>query len=372
MTYQLQQRLARLMICIGMMGLCLSAYMAYGKLAQTDTGVDLQHLPLGDNKNSTEPQVGYIWACHLETGNGGGAGKDGPWIDLTNGTWDRTAKLSVSGDVAWPNYVFTITVEGDQRVITGNGLPNHNTGVYPVQSTDPAYEYDRNPNSIKEQTITLSLPLNPTLAAEPSCASGTVGIMLTGIPLFDGFDAEGRDAVAHELQDNCHGHPEVTGQYHYHDLSSCIEMLDSTDTGHSELVGYALDGFGIYGFRGEDGKVLTNNDLDECHGHTHEITWEGQQVVMYHYHATIEFPYTVGCFRGTAIHFVPGGDPANGGQSPGGGQGGQGGPGNGGQPPPGGQPGQGGPGDGQPPPPNGGQGGPGNGQPPPPGGQPGG
>ena len=70
-------------------------------------------------------------------------------------------------------------------------------------------------------------------------------------------------------------------------------------TGHSPLVGYALDGFGIYGHRGEDGEVVTNEDLDECHGHTHEIEWDGQTVEMYHYHATWEFPYVVGCFHGT-------------------------------------------------------------------------
>ncbi|HAJ61709.1 MAG TPA: hypothetical protein DCP31_22720 [Cyanobacteria bacterium UBA8543] len=61
-----------------------------------------------------------------------------------------------------------------------------------------------------------------------------------------------------------------------------------------------MDGFGIYGHRGEGGKVLTNADLDACHGHTHPIEWDGKQVNLYHYHATWEYPYTVGCYRGTA------------------------------------------------------------------------
>lgn len=34
-------------------------------------------------------------------------------------------------------------------------------------------------------------------------------------------------------------------------------------TGHSPLFGYALDGFGIYGPRGEDGKMMTNAKLDK-------------------------------------------------------------------------------------------------------------
>ncbi|MFN8426725.1 MAG: hypothetical protein U0X87_10785 [Anaerolineales bacterium] len=36
-------------------------------------------------------------------------------------------------------------------------------------------------------------------------------------------------------------------------------------------MGYAFDGFGIFGYYGEDGSELTNADLDECHGHTHVI-----------------------------------------------------------------------------------------------------
>jgi hypothetical protein len=124
-----------------------------------------------------------------------------------------------------------------------------------------------------------------------------VGILLSGSVLFSALDAPGRDAVAHETQDKCQGHPQISGVYHYHSLSSCVR--DEVDrTGHSKLVGYALDGFGIFGHKGEAGARLTSADLDECHGHTHEIDWDGKRVVMYHYHATWDFPYTVGCFRG--------------------------------------------------------------------------
>jgi hypothetical protein len=135
------------------------------------------------------------------------------------------------------------------------------------------------------------------------------------------------------VQDNCDGHPQVSGFYHYHSLSDCIE---DTASGHSALVGYAFDGFGIYGYYGEDGEELTNADLDECHGHTHMIEWNGQMVEMYHYHATHQFPYVVGCFHGTAAVRALSGE---GGQVQGAGQqtqptqGQTGGPGNGQQPP---------------------------------------
>ena len=64
--------------------------------------------------------------------------------------------------------------------------------------------------------------------------------------------------------------------------------------------GLSENGFGIYGRHGEGGRLLANADLDECHGHTHDIEWDGRRISLYHYHATWEYPYTLGCFRGRA------------------------------------------------------------------------
>ena len=140
-----------------------------------------------------------------------------------------------------------------------------------------------------------------SVAAKPSCTNGgAIGVLLTGARLFNANDGGSRDAVAWEIQDSCQGHPEQTGQYHYHSVSSCITQKDTAGQ-HSPLVGYVADGFGIYGNLGESGKALTNADLDECHGHTHTITVNGASVVQYHYHQTKEFPYTVGCYRGTPV-----------------------------------------------------------------------
>ena len=274
--------------------------------------VDLTHLEVGDGKYSTSPQVGYVYSCNTQF-NGNGATGTGDWMN-GDGTWDATKKAVVDGSVTWPSS-FTISLQGDQRVFTGNDLPDHPTGNFPVDPSDDAYAVDRNPNSIQEQSITLTLPANPTAAAQPNCVGGEVGIMLTGVVIFSAFDAEGRDAVAHEVQDECDGHPQMSGFYHYHSLSDCIE--DTSTSGHSSLVGYAFDGYGIYGYYGEDGSEVTNEDLDQCHGHTHVIEWGGQMVEMYHYHATHEFPYVVGCFHGTpAVRALS----AGGGQGQGAGQ----------------------------------------------------
>ncbi len=259
--------------------------------------IDLTKLPLGDQKKSSSPQRGYIYLCNVPAGRGG-AQADGPWIHGT--TWDLTSKLKIRGAVQWTSAVFSAIAQGVSRIISGNGLPSHTTGVYPVQASDPAYQYDRNPNSIQSQSVQLSLLANPTVASSPNCVGGEVGIALSGVPIFNGFDAGNNDAVAHEVQDECNGHPQVSGVYHYHGPSSCVNSSPTNTSGEANVFGYALDGFGIYE-NVENGKSLTNEDLDECHGHTHEIVWNGERKSIYHYHLTNEFPYTLGCFRGTPV-----------------------------------------------------------------------
>jgi hypothetical protein len=266
--------------------------------------IDLTRLPVGDGQVSEEPMTGMVWACPQRGGRAGfigGAHQQGPWFN-GDGTFDFTAKVTVDGEVEWSSELMIIT-DGDNRLIVGNSLPDHPTGSYPIISTDDAYQYDRNPNRIAAQEIVLELTTDPALAESASCLGmGPIAISLSGAVIFNALDAENRDAVAWETQDSCQGHPEITGQYHYHNLSSCLtDSLEAEPEGeHSALMGYALDGFGLYGHHGESGVVLTNADLDECHGHTHGIEWEGEPVEMYHYHATYEYPYTIGCFRGTA------------------------------------------------------------------------
>ncbi len=241
------------------------------------------------------PKKGWIWACRVDP-NTGGAFRDGPWIK-PDGTYDFTTKPTVSGDVHWPSH-YVISRRGDHRLFTTNDFPNHGTGLFPIPPTDEGYRYDRNPNHIAEQNITIDLPATPMPAPAPSCAPGAVGILITGAVLFNALDAPGRDAVAHEVQDKCQGHPQVNGVYHYHSITTCLDDKREAD-GSSALVGYALDGFGIYGRYGEGGKLMTSADLDDCHGRVSTVMWDGKPIEMYHYVATWDFPYTIGCMRGT-------------------------------------------------------------------------
>ena len=261
--------------------------------------VDPTALPLGDGHVSTTPQAGSIESCTTNF-RGGGAQHTGNWIDQHKGTWNSQTKVTVSGSVAWSDASYSESITGDKRVLTTNDLPKCDpTGLFPIRSNDPAYQFDRNPNSILAHTFTYTLPLSPAAAPTPSCLGlGPIGIMSNGILLYNGLDDGGRDAVAHETQDACDGHPDGQERYHYHDVAACIQKRATCS---ATLVGYAIDGYGIYVERDAKGNLPTDADLDACHGRTSNVMWDGKLTNIYHYDATLEYPYTLGCYHGTPL-----------------------------------------------------------------------
>jgi hypothetical protein len=254
-------------------------------------------LPVGDNRYATNAaKKGYVYICNANfvPASQAGAQTRGPWFTNNNQSWDINKKIAVNGSVSRTSSI-TNTSNGTTRIITTNGFPSHTTGIFPVSSSDPAYQYDRNPSTITAQSLTYSLSGAPAYSNTPNCMSGEAGIMLSGNPIFNGFDAGGRDAGAWEVQDGCDGHPQNKGLYHYHTLSRCIK-----DTSVSTVIGFALDGFPITGPKVGDKNILTTDDLDECHGIISEINLDGKRVTTYHYVMTQDFPYSVSCFRSTA------------------------------------------------------------------------
>jgi hypothetical protein len=266
------------------------------------SSINPTHLPLGDSKFSNAPKRGYIYPCDPKHyfSIPIGSHTRGPWIRGT--TWDFTQKPTVRGSVAWPTAVFTISTIGDSRILAGNGLPvGTRTGIFPIQKDDPAHAFDANPNSIKEQVINVVIPLNPEIAAQPSCLQPQIGFALDGTVFqFALSSMMGHDEIAYEMQDACGGMSDPAGIYHRHALSPCIPRINERNA----LVGYALDGFGIFSPYDAMGNELTTQDLDECHGTTSPISWDGKEVTMYHYVLTRDYPYTIGCFRGTPS-YVP-------------------------------------------------------------------
>ena len=69
-------------------------------------------------------------------------------------------------------------------------------------------------------------------------------MLLSGAPVYAPLDNAARDTLAHGRWDACDGAPDAAGRYRYIRVSSC---LPDRARGQSRLLGYALDGFGIYG-----------------------------------------------------------------------------------------------------------------------------
>lgn len=285
-----------------------SSTVGSGVTQWAGTPVSDTAIPLGDGKVSTSPKEGYVDSCTTQF-NGHGARKVGPWINTAAGTWNSTTKLHVEGSNTWSNASHSFTLSGGNRILTTNDLPTgESTGNFPISSSDPAYQYDTNPNHVAAQSFSWTVPANPTAASSPSCLGlGPIGVSTDGVVFFNALDATGKDAGAHEMQDSCNGHPQATDIYHYHTYSPCLATAASKKPGSSTLVGYALDGYGIYVERDSKGNLPTNADLGVCHGRTSAVMWDGKRVVMYHYDVTTEYPYTVGCYHGTPVRAGPGG-----------------------------------------------------------------
>lgn len=250
-----------------------------------------QDLPLGDGHITDHPAIGYVFPCRFQFRQGG-ARHEGPWFH--GDTWNPAEKPHVEGHVMWPQASFSITQHNKNLVVKSNGLPvDEPTGIFPISPNDPAYKYDTNPNSVKKQHLDFDIPAKPVRAEEPGCLPmGMIGITTTGVALYSALDDAGRDAAAHEIQDACDGHPQGKGQYHYHSSSPCLPGAKS-----DSLVGWALDGYPILGMRDKKGKILTDADLDVCHGRAEKITINGR-TYNYAYRLTREYPYTLGCFMG--------------------------------------------------------------------------
>jgi len=299
------QMLVPLALCAAVTALTATAMGGVTLGAAGPSAVNPAFLPLGDGKVTTAgPRRGYVYACRtgfIPAGGphrGGGAQVEGPWIH--GETYDLSAKATVEGSVRWRGAKLRESRGRRWLTFSGNGLPKWaTTGEFPISPGSNAYAYDHNPNSIRAQRVSYSLPRHPRRASRPGCLSGgPIGIAKNGVAIFDALDAEDRDAVAHEVQDHCGGHPQRLGIYHYHAIPSCLTKGERKNRA-SGLVGWALDGYPIFGPRGHDGRLLTNADLDACHGQTSRVFYEGRWRRIYHYNATLEYPYTLGCFHGT-------------------------------------------------------------------------
>jgi hypothetical protein len=199
-------------------------------------------------------------------------------------------------------------VNGNSNVIQDNVAANVQTvqysssWVYTTTNGIPAYPtgpfLDGNPSVAQDQNAIFKFPLNPTPnnGAPTATTMGNIGVFINGVALFDARDGVSwrsstnslaggplggmgdnvwnRDAIVAEREgfDCSKGHPAM-GNYHHHQNPSAfdldlVEISDICDLYaadglyaidsmvHSPLIGFAYDGYpiyGAYGYKNADG-----------------------------------------------------------------------------------------------------------------------
>lgn len=144
-----------------------------------------------------------------------------------------------------------ITEEGGVRRIRSNGIPDHATGRFPNR---------HNPNTIRAQSYDFQVPLKPVKNAQPTpFHMQPFGVAVNGV-VFDPFAAEWwhgdpNSGWQYEPQggaidlglDDSNAHVQPNGAYHYHGIPhGLVKKLAGTQK-QMTLLGWAADGFPIYG-----------------------------------------------------------------------------------------------------------------------------
>jgi hypothetical protein len=115
-----------------------------------------------------------------------------------------------------------------------------------------------NPNTPSNQNFVFKITRTPqqNMGTPTAIGLGHIGIWSNGVSVYNVSDGQSymnqgiwnRNAYYWEGPgfDNCLGHPQQQGEYHHHVSPTCL--YDETDSmSHSPIIGYAFDGFPIYG-----------------------------------------------------------------------------------------------------------------------------
>lgn len=202
-----------------------------------------------------------------------------------------------------------ITSDGTYLTIKSNGMPDHKSVYY--NQNDELYEnftgttfgggtFKKNPNLIVSQNFTFKIPVNPKEAINHVATPlGAIGIAINGIPFYNQYAGPNNQELTSEINsfDQYYGHPQGSGQYHYHVEPIYLTTVKSTKSG---LMGFLLDGFPVYGPNEENGSAVTTSSLDVYHGHNHATV--DYPNGTYHYHFTADAPY----LNGNGYYGTPG------------------------------------------------------------------
>ena len=176
-----------------------------------------------------------------------------------------------------------LRADDDYLYVGSNGFPDHRMmiGIKAWQQQVPLPQPYTGKNAWR-------IPLKPQLADKPISAkkalfSGAIAVAVNGVPIFNALNNRGEDAFLAGELDEYGGHCGRGDDYHYH-----IAPVHLEKTVGKNPIGYALDGFPLYGFTDADGKEP--KALDEFNGRMEK---DG-----YRYYSTKTYPYINGGLRG--------------------------------------------------------------------------
>lgn len=238
----------------------------------------------------------FISIALVACGGGGGGSADaaaGATATSTATTANANCQFVSDSLTASTTGAATSTCDTSYAYIASSGLATHPMmeGIAATNLQVPVAQNFLGSNGWK-------IPLAPAIAATTTSAvDGPIGVAINGVPIFNpckqGGCTNGDTKVLGEL-DNCNGHAGRADDYHYHAAPTCLMSGKAANYWNTHPLGWALDGFAIYGFNNADGTAATRDTI--CGGNTTAVP---NGPTGYSYHVTNDSPYVLSCFRGT-------------------------------------------------------------------------
>lgn len=240
------------------------------------------------------------------------------YVATAAGTSTAVSTTSVVKKAKW-NSTVKLTYTSKAIIMQPDGIPNHpRDAYYAVPKSQDVVVPDATTATVvkdptKAQNYKFTIPSTPTYSKTVTKTSlGSIGVMISGAVLYNPFEGDNKtpamannftitdsNGITASFVDKCAGHPiPMQGAYHYHGLSSCVTAKVDTTGKPSHVIGFALDGFPIYGDRDIKGKQLTAKNLDQCNG-IYSATPEFPKGI-YHYVllGTADVRSSIACFHG--------------------------------------------------------------------------
>lgn len=200
--------------------------------------------------------------------------------------------------VAWRSVPgVDVTCDSTYAAIASSGIQSRHAMMRGIRATNQQVPIPQNFTGANAWRI----PLQPVVSAtKTSAVDGPIGIAVNGVPIFNpckqggcSGPGGGDTKVLGEL-DDCNGHAGRADDYHYHAAPICLMSEQGAAYWDTHPVGWALDGYAIFGYRNPDGSVAPRDG--GCGGNT---TAHPNAPAGYAYHVTDVSPYVLSCFHGT-------------------------------------------------------------------------